>query len=65
MIEANYPLRIRRYGFVSDTGGPGRFRGGNALVRDYEFPADTGVFSLRTDSASSHRMGCSAKNPAP
>lgn len=49
MIEANYPLRIRRYGLIPDTGGPGKFRGGNSLIRDYEFLADEGVFSLRTD----------------
>lgn len=49
MIEANYPLRIRRYGLIPDTGGPGKFRGGNSLIRDYEFLAEEGVFSLRTD----------------
>lgn len=49
MIEANYPLRIRRYGLARDTGGPGRQRGGNALIREYEVLADGTVFSLRTD----------------
>lgn len=49
MIEANYPLRIRRYGMVPDTGAAGKYRGGNSLIRDYEFLADEGVFALRTD----------------
>ena len=49
MIEANFPLRIRRYGIVPDTGGAGKFRGGNALLREYEFLAERGVFSLRSD----------------
>jgi N-methylhydantoinase B len=49
MIEANYPLRIRRYGIVPDTGGAGKHRGGNSLIREYEFLAESGVFSLRTD----------------
>ena len=49
MIEANYPLRILRYGLAADTGGAGRHRGGNALVREYEVLADRTVFSLRTD----------------
>lgn len=49
MIEANYPLRIRNYGIVPDTGGPGKHRGGNALTRVYEFLGESGVFSLRTD----------------
>ena len=49
MIEANYPLRIRRYGIVPDTGGAGKYRGGNALMREYELLAERAVFSLRTD----------------
>jgi N-methylhydantoinase B len=49
MIEANFPLRIRRYGIVPDTGGPGRFRGGNAIIREYEYLAETGVLTMRSD----------------
>jgi N-methylhydantoinase B len=33
--EAHYPLRIARYGLVPDSEGPGRFRGGLGLRRDY------------------------------
>jgi N-methylhydantoinase B len=49
MIEASFPLRIRRYGIVPDTGGAGKFRGGNALIREYEFLAQAGVLTLRSD----------------
>ncbi len=49
MIEANYPLRVQRYGIVPDTGGAGQFRGGNALIRVYELLAEECVFSLRSD----------------
>ena len=49
MIEQSYPLRIQRYGLAPGTGGAGRHRGGHALVRDYEFLAETGVFSVRSD----------------
>ncbi|MCR8549279.1 hydantoinase B/oxoprolinase family protein [Salipiger sp. P9] len=50
MIEASYPLRIRRYGVVPDTGGAGRFRGGNAFIREYEYTGEEeGVLSLRSD----------------
>ncbi|MFV0243548.1 MAG: hydantoinase B/oxoprolinase family protein [Qingshengfaniella sp.] len=49
-IEASYPLRIRRYGIVADTGGAGRHRGGNAFIREYEYLGETdGVMSLRSD----------------
>lgn len=49
MIEASFPLRILRYGLVPDTGGPGQFRGGNSLIREYQYLADEGVLTLRSD----------------
>lgn len=49
MIEASFPLRILRYGIVADTGGPGTFRGGNSLMREYEYLAEAGVLTLRSD----------------
>jgi N-methylhydantoinase B len=49
VIEAEYPIAIERYGFVPDTGGPGRFRGGLALIREYRFLEAEGVLQLRTD----------------
>lgn len=50
MIEASYPLRIRRYGIVQDTGGAGRHRGGPSFIREYEYLGETeGVMSLRSD----------------
>lgn len=35
-IETEYPLRVREYGFVRDSGGAGKFRGGLALRRTIE-----------------------------
>jgi N-methylhydantoinase B len=35
-IEAEFPLRIHRYGVRRDSGGPGRQRGGLGCVRVYE-----------------------------
>jgi N-methylhydantoinase B len=49
VIEAEYPIRIQRYGYVADTGGAGRFRGGLALTREYRFEEAEGVLQLRTD----------------
>ena len=40
IIETEYPIRITRYGFEPDTEGAGKFRGGLALVRDFEYLAD-------------------------
>ncbi|HWJ36043.1 MAG TPA: hydantoinase B/oxoprolinase family protein [Steroidobacteraceae bacterium] len=49
VIETDYPIRIERYGFVADTGGPGRFRGGLSLVREYRMLADDVYFGVRSD----------------
>jgi N-methylhydantoinase B len=49
LIEANYPLRIWQYGILPDTGGAGKWRGGNALVREYELLANEATFTLRSD----------------
>ena len=37
IIEAEQPLASAHYGYVPDTGGAGKFRGGLALVREYDF----------------------------
>ena len=49
MIESDYPIRIEQYGFAPDTGGPGRFRGGLGLVREYRILADDIYFGVRSD----------------
>jgi N-methylhydantoinase B len=36
-IELNYPVRITRYSLIPDSEGPGRFRGGLGLCREYAF----------------------------
>jgi N-methylhydantoinase B len=48
MIEAEMPVEITRYGFIADSGGPGRNRGGLAFVREFRFHQETG-FNLRGD----------------
>jgi len=37
VIEREYPVRIARYELVPDSAGPGRYRGGSATQRVYEF----------------------------
>lgn len=49
LVEAENPVRVVRYGFVPDSGGPGRFRGGLGIVRQYRFLADEGLMTYRTD----------------
>jgi N-methylhydantoinase B len=49
MIESDYPIRIRAYGMVADTGGPGRHRGGLARTREYEILAERAFLNVRSD----------------
>ena len=45
-LETHYPLRIRRYEVRRNSGGTGRFRGGDGIVREFEFLAPTAVTLL-------------------
>jgi N-methylhydantoinase B len=49
VIESEYPLLIERYGYVPDSGGAGKHRGGLAVERQYRFLEATGTLQLRTD----------------
>jgi N-methylhydantoinase B len=49
MIESDYPIRIERYGLVPDTGGPGRYRGGLSLTREYRVLNDEAILNIRSD----------------
>ena len=46
VLERHYPLRILLYARRSDSGGTGVFRGGDGIVREYEFLADADVSIL-------------------
>ncbi|WP_248961344.1 hydantoinase B/oxoprolinase family protein [Sphaerisporangium perillae] len=35
VFETRYPIRVSRYEIRPDSGGPGRYRGGNGVVREY------------------------------
>ena len=59
MIEQDYPIRINQYGLVPDTGGAGQYRGGLALMREYESLHDGALLNVRSDKEIFHRMGFS------
>jgi N-methylhydantoinase B len=44
IYENRYPVMIRDYGFRPDTGGPGRFRGGCGVYRDYHLEAASSLY---------------------
>ncbi|MDE0674108.1 MAG: hydantoinase B/oxoprolinase family protein, partial [bacterium] len=45
-IEMRYPLRIDRYELRQDSGGPGKWRGGLSVRRDYRLLAPSGELSV-------------------
>lgn len=47
-LEMHYPLRVRRYAIRIGSGGDGRYRGGDGLIREFEFMAPT-QFTLLTE----------------
>ena len=49
MIEALYPVEIERYGLVQNSGGPGRFRGAPAFVRQYRLRTQEARLVIRSD----------------
>jgi N-methylhydantoinase B/oxoprolinase/acetone carboxylase alpha subunit len=48
-FEHEYPMRIRRYEIRRGSGGPGKYRGGDGIVREIEFlaPAEVTILSDR------------------
>lgn len=48
-LEMHYPVRINEYGIRAGSGGNGRYRGGDGLVREYQFlePAQVTLLTER------------------
>lgn len=63
MVEAIFPLRFVRYGFVPDSGGAGRRRGGLGLERSFEFLAERGLFNGSFDAFQSRPYGLAGGEP--
>ncbi len=49
VAEADWPIRIERYGLVPDSGGGGRFRGGLAIERAWRALAPDTLLQVRSD----------------
>ncbi len=48
LLEAEQPIRIDCYGFVADTGGAGKYRGGLAVMRDFRL-LEEATLQIRSD----------------
>ena len=63
MIEADQPIAVEHYGFVPDTGGAGRYRGGLAIERHLRFKADNAVLQIRSDRRDHRTYGLVGGGP--
>src|SRR5690606_33586881 len=50
VLETRYPVRIRRFGIRAGSGGTGRWRGGDGVLREIEF-----LEPMRAAILSNHR----------
>lgn len=61
-LEMHFPLRIKRYQIRSGSGGEGRHKGGDGLIREYEFLALTTV-TLLTERRQHQPWGLNGGQP--
>lgn len=63
VTEANFPLRIRRFGFVPSSGGPGKYRGSLATFREFEVLAPEVSLTFRSDRRRFRPWGLAGGKP--
>jgi N-methylhydantoinase B len=63
IIESDNPIEIVRYGLVKDSGGPGKYRGGMASIREWRLVADEAVFTIRSDRRAHLPYGVAGGKP--
>jgi N-methylhydantoinase B len=56
-LEAGYPVTMRAYSIVPNSGGAGRFRGGCGIIREYEILAEETMIAIRIDSVKNPPWG--------
>ncbi|AHF78987.1 N-methylhydantoinase B [Sodalis praecaptivus] len=58
--EQNYPLLMRRYAINQDSGGPGRWRGGCGVIREFQMISKTASISIRMSNVDYPAYGVNA-----
>jgi len=48
IVESEFPTRVKRFELIPDSGGPGAFRGGLGILREYENLAEA-RFTIRSN----------------
>jgi hypothetical protein len=63
VLEAEHPVRVEEYGFVPDSCGAGRWRGGVGIKRSYRILADEALLQLRSDRVVFRPYGLAGGKP--
>jgi N-methylhydantoinase B len=63
-VESEFPVRVERYELAQDSGGPGRFRGGLGVRRQWRVLGEESVINLRTDRFKFSSPGIFGAKPA-
>ncbi|MEP0814221.1 MAG: hydantoinase B/oxoprolinase family protein [bacterium] len=65
-LEAAYPLLVRRYAVRRGSGGAGKFRGGDGIIREIEFlcDAELSILSQRRESGPPGALGGGSGKPS-
>lgn len=64
VIEATYPLFVRRYGLIADSEGAGKFRGGMGMVREITFLEEDITLTISSDRNRIRPWGVLGGSPA-
>ena len=64
ILETRYPVRLREWSVRRGSGGAGKHRGGDGMVREFEFLAALDVSLLTSRRATRPRTARTAANPA-
>ena len=51
-MESEYPLRVKQYSIRRETGGMGRWKGGDGIIREIEILAETCTISIQSERRS-------------
>ncbi|HEY6432011.1 MAG TPA: hydantoinase B/oxoprolinase family protein, partial [Acetobacteraceae bacterium] len=63
VVEAENPLEVLEFGYVPDTGGAGKFRGGVSMARTWRMLADEAILQVRADRQTHRPYGLQGGQP--
>lgn len=62
-LESEYPLRVRRYSIVRQTGGLGLYRGGDGIIREIEILTKNATVSIQSERRVTQPWGLTGGRP--